>query len=157
MAITLLSLFFMSSLSIVASPSWKTSSTSSDGPSVAIHVKDAYYFNADGDGLQDDTFASIELTIVSANRINFEYWITLTLPSGNAFQFGLQINTVYTYLELNHTMYNTALEAGWYNLHVEVVLKTGGISYTDAHHVFDPPGDGQEGAPPFLSTSLSGS
>lgn len=137
----LITIFMASSLSIIAQPTWKTTSTlEEDKPNISIYVAEAYYGDLDADGYEDDTFARVELTLSGANRYNFEYWVTLTLPSGQDFVFGWGINTRLNFLNLSTTMYDTALESGWYHLHIEIVLKTGGTSYLDMEHVFDPPG-----------------
>jgi len=148
-ASAIIAIFALSTISSVAQPSWKTTTLTQEdsGPTIVMAVKDAKYGDFDNDGHQDDTLARVEMNLTGANRFNFEYWVTLTLPSGRQFVFGWNINTRLNFLNLTATMYNTAIEAGMYHLHVEIVLKTGGATYLDVEHVFDPPG-GQTNTPP---------
>jgi hypothetical protein len=152
MVTIIFALFMISALFVAATPDWKISSSTS--PIINIHVKEAYYADLDGDGSEDDVYTQVDLTMSGANRYNLQYWITLTLPSGQEFVFGWIINTGRTTLNIANTLYNTALESGWYHLHIEVVMKTGGVSYTNYEHMFDPPGDADGNTKPWASFSL---
>lgn len=143
-------LFIISALSSTANPDWKISTNTS--PVISIQVKEAYYADLDGDGLEDDVYSQVEIRLSGANRYNLDYWITLTLPSGENFVFGWFVSTRLTTLNIANNLYNTALEAGWYHLHIEVFMKTGGISYTNYEHWFDPPGDADPNTKPQYGT-----
>lgn len=137
---------------VTAAPIWKLNQTLYSEMTIKIVVREAYYSDLDSDGFEDDVYIRTELLLEGANRYNFDYWLTLTLPSGVQFIFGWGINTRLNFLNIGNNLMNTALEPGWYDLHVEVIMKTGGISYTNTMHTFDPPGSGDTNVPPAYAS-----
>ena len=117
-------------------------------PTVLITIVDALYTDLDDDGLEDDVFASVDLSLICGNRFNLEYYITLTLPSGLSFTYGYMINTRLDSFTMQNNFYNHAIESGDYQIDVYIVLKTGGISFSHNSVIFDPPG-GTDADPHF--------
>jgi hypothetical protein len=133
-------------ISIVAQPKEMTK-LSSENAQIYVEVRDAFYADLDGDGLEDDVHTYIYLKLTGSKNFNFDYYLTLTLPSGHDFLFGWNIKTWnMNEIRLNSSLLDTALEPGWYHLHVEIILKTGGLAYIDEEHIFDPPGTGSSGS-----------
>ena len=124
----------------VLSKNLTVQSQSSQGPQVNITIDDAYYSDLNNDGLEMDVFARVSLVFNGANRYNMQYYITLTLPSGISWTYGYLINTRLDSIHLDNYFYNHAVEQGNYEITVQLVLKTCGVIYADASHIFDPPG-----------------
>ncbi len=122
--------------------------------SLDVVFTDAYYADLDGDGLEDDVFGGVDIFIMGSERVSFDYYITLILPSGMSFTYAYRINTRYSILHLDNYFYDHVFESGDYTFIVEILTRTGGLSYDPYHHVFDPPG----GVPtdPTFSLSVSG-
>lgn len=121
-------------------------------PTILLDITQGFYADTDGDGLEDDVYVETVMQILCANRVNFEYYITLTLPSGMSFTYGYQINTRLNLITFDNNFYDHALESGDYKVDVQIFLKTGGISYSSGSLVFDPPG--HTGTDPSFVLSL---
>ncbi len=145
----MMSLFLFMPVTVEAKQKVTVKSETCSGPHVAISIKEARYINLDNDNLEDDVMATVQLDILCSNRVNFEYYITLTLPSGRSFTYAYMINTRLNTLTLDNYFYNHAIERGDYKIDVEILLKTGGISYGHNDVIFDPPG-GTDADPYFL-------
>ncbi len=140
-------LLIPSQFATAGAPVFNTST--SDAPSISVRVVEAYYADLDNDTFQDDIYALVRFSLSGAVRYNFDYYVTLTLPSGYNFSYAFAINTGESF-ELNHYFFDHAIESGNYTLSVLVVLRTGGIS-TDSHvYVFDPPGASTGGDPTLV-------
>ncbi len=133
--------------SFAARPDFSASST--DVISIKVSVTDAYYTDLDNDGLSDDVIAYTSVDLSGSTRYNFDYYITLTLPSGKNYTYAYTFNTVYTTLNIRNYFWNHATECGDYTITVQAILWTGGISYTNHAYTFDPPGGSDGGDPTF--------
>ncbi|RMG30921.1 MAG: hypothetical protein D6732_15585 [Methanobacteriota archaeon] len=156
-AFLLITLFlFMPTFPLIDAKQTKSlSASSTEKVSISLHFTDAYYADLDGDGYSDDVFGGVDLFISGSERVSFDYYITLVLPSGKSFTYAYRISTRYTYLHLANYFYDHVSESGDYTFIVEIVTRTGGLQYDPYHHVFDPPG----GVPtdPTYSLVTSGS
>ncbi len=153
----MLALLSLAMLPLAEGKNSKLSTTSTSGSKVSISLQftDAYYADLDGDGAADDIFGGVDLYISGSERVSFDYYITLVLPSGRSFTYAYRISTRYSYLHLENYFYDHVFESGDYTFIVELITRTGGIQYDPYHHVFDPPG----GVPtdPTYSLVTSGS
>lgn len=121
-------------------------------PTIILDITQGYYADTDGDGFEDDIFVETVMHILCTNRANFDYYITLTLPSGLSFTYAYQVNTRLNLLTFNNDFYDHGIESGDYKVDVQILLKTGGISYTSGSLIFDPPG--HSGTDPSFVLSL---
>ncbi len=111
-----------------------------DKPSLGLRVVEGYYADIDNDGTADDVYGRVVIDLMCGNRFRFDYKVTLTLPSGFSVSDYLSINTRLKTLVIETVFYNYALESGDYIISAEGLLSTGGLSYTYADIIFDPPG-----------------
>lgn len=109
-------------------------------PSINLDVVEAYYADLDGDGMADDVYSRVDIQLHCGNRYNFDYRISLILPSGFTVYDYLGINTRLTHFSIATTFYNYAFEAGDYQIDAEALLSTGGQFYHISSLIFDPPG-----------------
>jgi len=107
----------------------------------------ANYGDFDGDGFEDDVYINVTIDLSGANVYNFQYILTLTLPSGLFYTYQYTIVTD-SNLVLHHYLMDHATEPGWYDVDVDITMKTGGISTAHAEYIFDPPGGGSNGGSP---------
>jgi hypothetical protein len=134
-------LFMGTAISVVASPPFQSSSEDEE-QLITINFVDAYYTDLSGNGLEDDVYGSLEFHFGGKNRITFEYYITLYLPSGHSFTYGYMISTKFSYLFIENFFYAHAFETGDYTFRVDIITKTGGVTHDVYWLVFDPPGHG---------------
>ena len=113
--------------------------------SVSTTVNYANYGDFDGDGYEDDVYINVTIDLSGGNVYNFDYYLTLTLPSGLSYTYGYSFVTDYDRLVIHHYLMGHATEPGWYDVDIDIIMKTGGIYHTAAYYIFDPPG-GQAGA-----------
>lgn len=117
-------------------------SAASEPHPLDIAVDHAYYYDLDGDGVEDDVY--IELTLkVPPGQLKpkkSDCYVTLTLPSGTYHLSLITIIGQFKEIHLGLSWYNTATEPGWYNVKVDV-LTSGytGRSYSTTTYDFDPP------------------
>ena len=140
-------LFSPSQFTTAGIPEFNVSNTES--PTISVRVIDAYYSDLDNDTYQDDIYALVRFELSGALRYYFDYYVTLTLPSGYNFSYAFAIIATGSF-DLNHYFFDHAIESGNYTLSVFVILKTEGIS-TDSHiYVFDPPRASTGGDPTLV-------
>ena len=128
-------------------------STTSEPIGISVTITSAYYADIDTDGWEDDIYSSVTIDLTGAVRYNFDYYITLTLPSGTSYTYHYSINTVYDVVNFGNYFWNHATESGDYSISVKVVLWTGGISSATHQYIFDPPGGSDGGDPTFDITT----
>ncbi len=122
---------------------------STENPTISVRVIDAYYADLDNDTYQDDIYALVRFELSGAAWYNFDYYVTLTLPSGYNFSYAFAITATGSF-DLNHYFFDHATESGNYTLSVLVILKTGGLSTDSDIYVFDPPGASTGGDPTLV-------
>jgi hypothetical protein len=115
---------------------------------VDISIDHAYYYNLDADGIMDDVRIDMTCTVRDGakNPGKSYYRVTLTLPSGTQYIVIIEVIGKYDVLHMTLNMYNTATEAGWYNVLVEG-FAYGGKGYSSASYDFDPPEKTGSGPP----------
>ena len=118
----------------------KLTTASCEKPTLRLDVVTGYYADLDNDGTADDVYGKVVLDLMCGNRYRFDYKVTLTLPSGFSVSDYMSINTRLNSLVIETVFYNYALESGDYIISAEGLLSTGGLSYTYADIIFDPPG-----------------
>ncbi len=148
-----ITLLVMAILLVSASPLQANALPSSGA--VSITVTDAYYADADSDGLMDDVVAVVDIAIASGNLLNFiQYEIYLQLPSGTVYGYAFWIVTFSSSIHIVNNFYNHATERGDYTIHA--FADFAGSIYPSGYdtHTFDPPG-GDNGDPPTLEIIVS--
>jgi len=116
---------------------------------VIINITDAYYTALDNDGIENDIVANFDMTIFkndrkySNERIKFDLYVELILPSGLNYIYGYRVSckgcvSVSPVIYL----YNHATEPGWYTIVLTCVLADRGLvtGMGSEYLVFDPPG-----------------
>ncbi len=123
--------------------------TSSVDTMVNITISEAYYADLDNDGYEDDVFVETQLAFTgSSSSYNFDYYIVLTLPSGLSYTYSFAASSKVDFLTIGNYFWSHASEAGWYNVDIHIVMRTGGVALTSESLIFDPPG-GTGGADPI--------
>ncbi len=117
-------------------------------PYIGIEITNAFYADLDGNGIEDDIFVQVDLSFFGASTINFDYYIILTLPSGESHAYTISLASHVDKLIIDNYFWNHATEPGWYTVEVHTVLRTGGVQILSDSMVFDPPG-GSEGSDPI--------
>lgn len=139
--IIVFSLLFLSLIGNTrATPQTQVGLTTCGKPTMNIQISNAYYGDNDLDGFQDDVYVETKIEILCTNRVNFQYYISLTLPSGQSFTYGYMVNTNLNTLTFDNNFYDHAIESGDYVVDIYIVLKTGGVSFSGDSRTFDPPG-----------------
>ncbi|RMG34074.1 MAG: hypothetical protein D6732_11010 [Methanobacteriota archaeon] len=133
-----------------ASSQVKVQDTSETSISVAILF--ANYTDLDEDGYMDDVYAEVSIDLYGGVAYTFEYYVTLTLPSGLNFSYLFIISTNYQSFTIYNFFYDHATESGWYTLNIDATLNNGGRSTATSTLIFDPPG-GSGGSDPDLEIS----
>ncbi len=133
------------------------STSSASDRTVWTTIKEAYYSDLDGDGLNDDVFLGVQVDFLNfgksdfINGIHYSVLIGLVLPSGTEFWYQMEDTDNRSTLYLSFHLLNHAIENGWYKSYAAG-------SYREmrqdkpivAHYVvFDPPG-GQNGGIPTI-------
>lgn len=110
-----------------------------------ISIDHAYYYDLDGDGLEDDIQVDFTLTVNPGIKSpsKSDYYVKLTLPSGLAYLVRLTLIGRYATIHMTFFWYDCATESGWYNINIEAFAYGGSrMGYSTANLDFDPPGTG---------------
>lgn len=126
--------------------------TDTSEPTIVVEILFANYTDLDDDGYLDDVYAEVSVELSGAVAYTFEYFVTLTLPSGLNFSYLFIISTNYQSFNIYNYFYDHAIETGWYTLDVDATLNNGGRSTASSTLVFDPPG-GSGGSDPDMEIS----
>ncbi len=131
----------------VVSASTATTQSTNEQVSITLEITDAYYCDADDDGLEDDVVGFFDITLSGQSRYTFDVYTSLTLPSGTVYSYAYVVNTRLELLHCVMYFYNHATESGDYTFSVEIVSYTGGVAYCAAEYTFDPPGGSGDADP----------
>ncbi len=115
---------------------------------IALNVVDAYYGDADGDGLNDDVVAIIDMDINVPGFFHvIQYEVYLVLPNGDISFYGAWFITWNPKLRITNYFYNQATEYGNYTIYAYAGFF--GDLYPSGFDTvtFDPPG-GDNADPP---------
>ena len=117
----------------------------------AVDINKAYYTDIDDDGYEDDVFVKLKFKIdLNDIDIIFKYTITLTLPSGLAFEYFVYVSVSdESVVTVDNLFYNHATESGDYRVDVSAVLIKPIVDSAEASRVFDPPGSSDGLEPEF--------
>ena len=116
---------------------------------IDVVVLDSYYTDLDNDGNQDDVVSTVAFILNNNAIYQFDYLITLILPSGLQYQYYVTVVSFVDIVILDNLFYNHATEAGYYTIIVETLLYYPSYDYAVDGHVFDPPGGSDGGKPTF--------
>ena len=113
-----------------------------DDVSVTLVIDDAYYCDADSDGVEDDVVIHFTLDIDVEDWQDIKFYriiARLSLPSGYMYRY-------YYYLSSRPSdqstlfMYNHATESGWYTIELGcTVISDEGTARSTDSLIFDPP------------------
>jgi hypothetical protein len=112
-----------------------------------VEVLDAKYCDMEGDGIENDVHVILEFTLGHSIIYDFDYYIRLTLPSGESHTYYVRILAWVDSIEVNNAFYNHADESGDYIVDIDALMYTPEIMSDTESVVFDPPG-GAGGADP---------
>ncbi len=111
------------------------------GDGIYVIMDEAYYADADGDGLEDDIVVRYEI-IPSETENQTEYVIelycTLTLPSGVSFVYECAVVTS-TGCSVTQIWFDAVSESGWYKYSVYAYTFDGSVDPGYNEIIFDPP------------------
>ncbi|MCY3414962.1 MAG: hypothetical protein INQ03_25150 [Candidatus Heimdallarchaeota archaeon] len=122
---------------------------------VSINISEAYYADLEGDGLENDVFVGVDLYLSGRDAYNFDYYIFLTLPSGLQFSYAYAFSAKTDYIYFGNYFWQHALEPGWYDVEVFIVMRSGGLTVSSEALIFDPPG-GTGGSDPISFSLIFG-
>ncbi|MCY3411596.1 MAG: hypothetical protein INQ03_08205 [Candidatus Heimdallarchaeota archaeon] len=103
-------------------------------------IDDAYYTSLDPDGIENDIVVKFNLNHTCTTKITFYMRFTLTLTSGQFIQNEYLVKADVNQINGSMLFYDDAVENGWYNIKIEILLLSGGIDYGSINLDFDPPG-----------------
>ncbi len=131
---------------------------SSTSDSTDARVIFAHYLDLDNDGNSDDILTITYIHVPYDYQVVFaNITSTLTLPSGQTFIYDLDYTGDFTYMILFVFWYNTALESGWYEIDVDILIHyDGGVLHLTTSRVFDPPEGGDPGPPLMDGIAIAG-
>jgi hypothetical protein len=152
LTIAIIMLFIFQSLLMLNSVEAKSMTVANSSGSVNVNIDDAYYTDYSGDGIEDDVVVHFTFVINQGSRAHFEAYFTLTLPSGASFMYGYIINTRLSELEGTIVFYHHATEPGYYNIKIDLILRSGGVTHGSTDYDFDPPGQSPGGDPHAVLT-----
>lgn len=127
---------------------------------ITIAIQNAYYFDADGDGKENDVAVDFLLDIHrkngKKNTVHFDLYAELILPSGISYLYLFKVtSSAHVQAQPTAYFYNHATEPGWYCIELTGVLYRGTPQYsigTESYY-FDPPG-GTTGTDPLTCKIL---
>ncbi len=121
--------------------------TDTTGP-IKVEILDAYYADLDNDGLEDDVYSAVKVSLIPQGIQVYDYLIELELPSGATFSYYYVIATNKQVVLYDNYFWDHATESGWYKITVSVVLISSNFEYHETTLVFDPPGGHGGSEPP---------
>ncbi len=118
---------------------------------VQFYIVDAYYTDAEGDGLENDVISDFFMRIITAySSIHLLISIYLELPSTTSYTYDYTFRLGTGDYDLRMYFYNHATESGWYIVTITVtVMSKFQLMSGYESLVFDPPGQ-HEGTEPLI-------
>ncbi|MFX0090342.1 MAG: hypothetical protein ACFFBD_01170 [Candidatus Hodarchaeota archaeon] len=123
-----------------------------------VKIQDAYYCDADADGVEDDIIVTAQALFNGHKKVvHLRIYIEVVLPSGMKYGFIGETNCYSNGLyRWDFTMLNTATEAGWYTVNLYIQMNGSGtpVVVNDVME-FDPPDSkGGNGVPSCTLRSI---
>ncbi|MFO7836857.1 MAG: hypothetical protein R6V83_09390 [Candidatus Thorarchaeota archaeon] len=115
-----------------------------------VSVDHAYYYDLDGDGLEDDVLIDLicEVPEGAAPPRKSEFYLALGLPSGIEHRATIMLVGKYSELHMRILWYDSAWESGWYTIKVDVIAFGGSVfGCCTTSYEFDPPTGSGTGDP----------
>ncbi len=123
------------------------------GHEIIIIMDEAYYADADGDGLEDDIVVIYEIIPPDKDTSEdyvIELYCTLTLPSGVSYVYQCAVVTSVG-CTVTQYWFNSVTESGWYTYSVYAYSFLSEVDSSSNEIVFDPP-EGDNGMPSIDTT-----
>jgi hypothetical protein len=122
---------------------------------VTITIKDAYYTDADGDGVEDDIISHFEIKSKifdedDDNSVDLHLIFNLILPSGFKYEYKFSVAIFEGTQKYMITYYHHATETGWYTETISGIVRLNGFKTIRGavSLTFDPP-EGDPGHEPL--------
>ncbi|TXT54800.1 MAG: exported protein of unknown function [Candidatus Thorarchaeota archaeon] len=124
----------------------------------SVVVDYANYLDLDGDSAEDDvlTIARVYRDTQYSSVLKTKIFSFVQVPSGRMFHSIVNVNGDYSNLVITIEWFNTAKEAGWYDLDIFViVITTDGAQFLYTSLSFDPPEGGDPGPPLYPDVEIN--
>ena len=115
-----------------------------------VTILDAGYSDMDGGIDKNDVYVILEFNLGYALYYEFDYYITLTLPSGISYTYFVWVIAWVETIQLTNIFYNHATESGNYSVYIDALMYYPEYIWDYDFIAFDPPGGSAGGDPEFL-------